>query len=184
MNLWEWAFGGVGGTVVAAIIGVLWTRSMRSTTQTQRVVGDNNMSIQAGRDVHMGPTRQDREHEVQPIMHLRLLSGEGGTSGHYLNGILKNVGRGIARNPKITGPCLDRVNLDGLMKPMEELKLRVRYDNTPAFLTLLEDPTVRVQYENEFGTRFEQVGTVQQARGPHSEVYQYAITVLGPVTRL
>lgn len=179
-----WIFDGIGAAIIAAIIGIIFAPRLKSLAQRQSGTGANSTNIQAGRDVHFGSTQLDRDHDVQPIMHLVLNSGEGGPDGHYLNGFIRNVGRGIARHPKVYAPAVAVNFYDELIKPMETIELRgVRYDDTPAFLQLLEDPTVRVEFENEFGTKFEQFGKVEQSRGPHSDVYQYNIKGLGPVQR-
>lgn len=180
-----WIFDGIGAVLIGVVLTIVFTQRSKLQKQQQRVTAAGNATnIQAGRDVHLGSTQQDREHDVQPIIHLVLHSGQGGSDGYYLNGFLRNVGRGIARNPKIYAPEVSVNVYDHLIKPMETVELqRVRYDNTAAFLQLLRDPTVRVEFENEFGTKFEQFGKVEQSRGPHSEVYQYSINGLGPVQR-
>lgn len=184
-----WMFEGIGAVIVGALLTVVltiaFTRATKSRAQRQEqnVVGTNSTAIQAGRDVLLGPTQQDREHDVQPIMHLRLSTGEVGPDGHYLIGQLRNVGRGIARNPKLQAPFIPELKIDRLLKPMEPpFKLRMRYDNIPACLHPLDDPTIRVEFENEFGTKFEQFGEVEQSKG-RNEVYEYSINGLGPVQR-
>ena len=184
MSLAGWLFGGVGGAVVAAFIGVLFARSRKSVSQEQRVSGSHSTTIQAGRDVFVGQAQADKEFAVQPIMDLSLGYPERGPEGHYLHGTVKNIGRGIARNPKIFGPGLDDVRLKTLIGVSEPpVKLRVRYDNSPAFLHVLDDPTVRVVFENEMGVEYEQIGTITQTKDPRGAFYDYSITGLGPVAK-
>jgi predicted nucleotide-binding protein len=48
----------------------------------------------------------ERAFMVQPRFHLSLHSGTGGPDGHYLVGVIRNVGRGIACEPNSISPAL------------------------------------------------------------------------------
>lgn len=119
---------------------------------------------------------------VRPHMHLRIGGGISGSGGSYLVGTLKNVGRGVARNPRLTLPGLGNVELDALVKPGETLELqRIRYDDKPVYTERLTDPTFTVEFEDESGIRYKQVGEVEQKMTPGGVVLTYTVTGLGPI---
>ena len=115
---------------------------------------------------------------VKPIMHLRLGSGEGGPNGHFINGLLKNVGRGIAREPKLFLPGIGDVPVDRLIKPGEELVLRLPHN---PYLQRFDDATAIVTFEDEIGNKYEQRGTIEQLANADSSMLSYGITGLGAV---
>lgn len=126
--------------------------------------------------------RRDRAFAVQPIMHLRLGSGEGGPQGSFVNGVIRNVGRGIALKPKLFLPGFGDVSLDHLIKPTEERPIRLRYDDKPFYTTPLADTIARVEFEDEFGNRYEQIGSVSQLKNANSSVLGYGIPGLDQAT--
>jgi hypothetical protein len=122
---------------------------------------------------------RDRAFAVQPIMHIVLGSGEGSPQGSFLNGFIRNVGRGIAREPKLFLPGFGRVAMsDHVVKPLETVKLRLQYDDQPFYIAQLGDASARIEFEDELGNRYEQRGVVEQRKGEHSEVFSYGISTL------
>lgn len=182
MTTLNWIFGGIGAAVVGAIVTVYFSRGGRTSKQHQVTSGSGSTNIQVGGNVHIGANQSDREFAVQPIMHLSVNSGEGGPDGHFINGFIRNVGRGIARETKVLLPGLGNIPIDRLIKPMETVTIRQRYDQKSVFLQPLSDAVARVQFENELGTVYEQTGTVKQSKGSNSDVFSYGINALGPVT--
>jgi hypothetical protein len=126
-----------------------------------------------------GREGRDRAFAVQPTMHIVLGSGEGGPHGSYINGFIRNVGRGIALEPRLFLPGFGQVAInDQLIKPLETIKLRLQYDDKPFYLDRLGDATARIEFEDELGNRYEQRGLVEQRKGEHSAVFSYGINKL------
>lgn len=123
------------------------------------------------------PRQAQAEHafEVRPMMHLNLASGEGGPSGSFVNGVMRNVGRGVAFKPKLVLPGFGNVPIDHLLKANEPFDIRLRYDNEDFYVKPLSDRGARVEFEDELGNRYEQRGTVEQGETPGGVVLGYAI---------
>ena len=118
---------------------------------------------------------RERAFAVQPIMHINIGSGEAGPDGSFINGVIRNVGRGIALKPQLLLPGFGDIPLDHLIKPGEENKIRLRYDQAPCYTNRLTDRVVVVEFEDELANRYEQRGVVMQSVNDNSDVYSYAI---------
>lgn len=132
-----------------------------------------------------GREERDREFAVKPNMHLVLNGGETSSGESFLNGFLRNVGRGIARRPRLFLPGFGEVPIrDRLLKPMESADLRLRYDDQVFYTRWLSEVGVRVEFEDELGNLYEQHGIVQQGKNPDSSVLSYRVDLLDPAERV
>jgi hypothetical protein len=162
-----------------------WLHSGRFPSYTSLAVDEDSSAavpepavVRTSADIIADP----RAFAVQPILHLVVGGGMSGPNGSYLGGTLRNVGRGIARVPRLTLPGFGNVELDALIKPGETVDLpRLRHDDKPYYTEQLPDKTVTVQFEDELGTVYQQIGEVAQNATPGGVVLTYQVNALGPV---
>lgn len=120
-----------------------------------------------------------QELDVQPYIHIDLQGGMSGPNGSYLEGSVRNVGDGIAREPTLRLPELGDVRLGGILKPEENVPLRFRYDDKNCYAERLDDLMASVEFEDRLGNLYRQEGPVTQSLTPGGTILTYQINALG-----
>ena len=121
----------------------------------------------------------EQELAVQPYLHIDLHGGMSGPSGCFLEGFVRNVGEGIAREPMLRLPGLGDTRLAGLMKPGETVPLKFRYDDKPCYTNRLDDSMASAEFEDRLGNLYRQEGPITQSTTPSGSILTYSINALG-----
>lgn len=119
------------------------------------------------------------ELNVQPYLHIDLHGGMSGPDGSFLEGFVRNVGDGIAREPMLHLPELGDVRLGGVMKPEETVPLKFRYDDKSCYTNPLDDSMASVEFEDRLGNLYRQEGPVSQTLTPGGVIRTYYINSFG-----
>lgn len=120
-----------------------------------------------------------QEIDVQPYIHIDLHGGMSGPDGTFLEGFVRNVGEGIAREPMLRLPGLGSERLGGIMKPGETIALKFRVDDKPCYKERLNDLMASVEFEDRLGNLYRQEGPVSQEATPGGTILTYRINAFG-----